>query len=284
MKTALGTGLSGLVGGAVTEGLSREYAFINFDLRLGVDILDRDSIARALDSHPGEVLLHCAGFTNVSAAHEQYGDKQGSCYQVNVDGTRHVAELCHERGIHLVHISTGYVFDGEQETPYVETDPKNPQDWYSVTKSLAEDVVTAVAPEATLLRINFPFRKVRSEKPDIWHKMADTLQAGKTGPFFHDHTFTLTPLEWFVPVVQWAFAQRRAGIFHATTSDIYSDLTLAQKVAASLGITTELSGSSVVAYNATAARPYQPHLILDNTKLVTAMHEDGYALAASSEL
>jgi dTDP-4-dehydrorhamnose reductase len=272
-EPVLGTGLSGLVGSRLVGLLSDEYEFTNLDLTLGVDILDPATIERVVAASPAKSLLHLAAFTDVNAAQQQDGDKNGACYRVNVDGTRNVAEVCAKHQKHLVHLSTGYVFDGQKNGPYTETDPKNPTDWYSVTKSFAEDVVTEITPDATILRINFPYRTDEFAKRDIWHKIADGLKEGKRGPFFADHYFTLTPIEWLSEVVRFVLKKRPAGIFHATTDQVYSDLTLAREIQKSLGLSGELLSSSVREYNRTAARPYQPSLILSSEKLKKAMAE-----------
>lgn len=268
----LGTGLSGLVGSGLVQQLQGKYKFHNLDLTNGVNILEPDSLEQAFTAHPAKVLLHLAAFTDVNAAQEQAGQKDGMVYQVNVEGTRNVAKLCARHDMHLIHLSTGYVFDGEKREAYTETDPVHPTDWYSVTKTEAEQVVQAVTPTATILRINFPYRQDEFPKKDIWHKLAESLIAGKTGPFFSDHYFTLTPVEWLASVVDWAIDTQPAGIFHTTTDDVYTDLSLAQAVAQELGLPVDnLAESSVHEYNKQAARPYQPSLILSNAKLKQAM-------------
>lgn len=271
MIPVLGTGLSGLVGSRLVELLSDEYEFTNLDLTNGVDILDEESVRSAVSGSPARSVLHLAAFTDVNAAQEQAGDKNGSCYKVNVTGTKNIAQACAEFDKHLIHFSTGYVFDGKKTGAYVETDAKNPTDWYSETKSIAEDVVGQIAPSATILRINFPYRSDEFPKRDIWHKLADGLKAGKTGPFFSDHYFTLTPVEWLADVIRWCLKEQPSGIFHATTDKVYTDLSLAQEVQKSLNLTGELIPSSVHEFNKTAQRPYQPSLILSNEKLKRAM-------------
>lgn len=270
-KLILGTGLSGLVGSSITKQLTNKYSFYNLDLTHGVDITKPASITKAVEENPGMVMLHLAGFTNVNAAQEQNGDQAGSCYQVNVEGTKNVAQVCASHDIPLIHISTGYVFDGLKAGPYQENDSVNPTDWYSITKNEAEKYLLSEHPKTTILRINFPYRQDKFPKQDIWHKMAATLQAGKNGPFFDDHYFSMTPLEWFSKIIDWMISHHPAGVFHAVTDTVYSDYSLAQTIQNNLGLNMNLQASSVHSYNKTASRPYQPSLILSNQKLKQVM-------------
>jgi dTDP-4-dehydrorhamnose reductase len=267
-----GTGLSGLVGSAITARLSNKYEFVNLDLSRGVDILDPSSIEKVLSSYQGKVLIHLAAFTDVNAAQQQDGDKSGSCWRVNVEGTANIVKACQQHQLHLIHFSTAYVFDGQQKTPYLESDPVNPVDWYSKTKAEAEKIVSTQLPKASILRISFPYSQQLSSRLDVWDKIAQTLKDGRTGPFFKDHFFTMTPLEWLVPVVDWAIETQPAGIWHTTTDKVFSDLSLAKLIANELNLpTSSLQSSSVREYNQKAERPYQPYLVLDNQKLKKAM-------------
>jgi dTDP-4-dehydrorhamnose reductase len=140
----LGTGLNGLVGSRFVKDFSDKYDFDNLDLRdpnRPVDITNAEQIMEILQNSPAEYIVHFAAFTNVSAAWEQSGDKDGVCYQVNVKGTENIIKACQATGKHLIHISTAYVFDGEKETLYTEEDPVKPIEWYGETKMLAEKAI-----------------------------------------------------------------------------------------------------------------------------------------------
>ncbi|NBV89407.1 MAG: NAD-dependent epimerase/dehydratase family protein, partial [Betaproteobacteria bacterium] len=66
-------------------------------------------------------------------------------------------ELCRAAGALLVHYSTDYVFEGNKNAPYIETDPVNPQNAYGRSKALGEANITAVAGDAVILRTGWVF-------------------------------------------------------------------------------------------------------------------------------
>lgn len=267
----LGTGLSGLVGSKVVEMLSDQYDFTNLDLSQGVDITNAQQVEQFIAASPAKSMLHLAAFTDLNKAEEQSGDTSGVAYQVNVLGTENVAAACQKHGKYLIHMSTGYVFDGTKSGPYVETDQTNPIDWYGATKLEAEEVVREHLPDrSAILRINFPYRQDDFPKLDIWHKVTAALQSGKTGPFFDDHFFTLTPIEWLAEVIRWCLQTEPYGIYHATSDTVYTDYTLAQEVMQSLGMTVDLQRGSLREYNQTAPRKYAESLILSSEKLKQA--------------
>ena len=125
----LGTGLNGLVGSKFVSDFSDRYLFDNLDLRdkqRPVDITQQQQVESVIAQSAAKFLIHFAAFTNVTAAFAQSGDKNGLCYQVNVVGTKNIAQACQKFNKHLIHISTAYVFNGEKEGLYTEQDPLSP--------------------------------------------------------------------------------------------------------------------------------------------------------------
>jgi dTDP-4-dehydrorhamnose reductase len=76
-----------------------------------------------------------------------------ACYTVNVIGSRNVARAAKAVGARLVHISTDYVFNGEQGM-YQESDVPNPSNYYSLTKVLGEEAARA-SPNSLIVRTSF---------------------------------------------------------------------------------------------------------------------------------
>jgi dTDP-4-dehydrorhamnose reductase len=127
---------------------SRGYAIASLS-REQLDVTDSESVRRAVWEHQPEVILNTAAYTDVDGAES---DRE-TAFAVNAEGARNVAEAAFECGARLVHFSTDYVFDGNSDRPYVETDRPNPKTVYGQSKLQGEQLVLQVMPEALVLRV-----------------------------------------------------------------------------------------------------------------------------------
>lgn len=115
-----------------------------------MNITDVESVLAVVRRERPQVIVHAAAYTNVGGAET---DRQ-KCWAVNVEGTRHLALAANEVGAKLVHISTDYVFDGEQGN-YRENDTPGPVvNYYSLTKLVAEEAARA-AQQHLIIRTSF---------------------------------------------------------------------------------------------------------------------------------
>lgn len=102
-----------------------------------LDITDKDAVIDLIKSVKPDVIFHCAAWTNVDGAEDNYD----ACYKVNVIGTKNLTEAAREIGAKIIYISSDYVFDGTKEGTYSETDKTNPLNTYGKTKFLGEEEV-----------------------------------------------------------------------------------------------------------------------------------------------
>jgi dTDP-4-dehydrorhamnose reductase len=94
--------------------------------------LTMESIMRV---HP-DWIINAAAYTNVDGAEHE----RDLCWRVNVTGVENLAHAAHRAGARLVHISTDYIFDG-QNGPYREDDRPNPRGFYAKSKLAGENVL-----------------------------------------------------------------------------------------------------------------------------------------------
>ncbi|MGI8748596.1 MAG: SDR family oxidoreductase [Deinococcus sp.] len=145
MKVLL-TGGSGRLGRELLSLLPDVAAPIRSEL----DVTSWESVRDGVRvAHP-QVVVHAAAYTDVAGAETD----RDTCWQVNVAGTRHVARAAAEVGAKLVHISTDYVFSGEQGG-YREADTPGPVvNFYALSKLVAEEAARA-APRHLSIRTSF---------------------------------------------------------------------------------------------------------------------------------
>ncbi|MEU4119416.1 sugar nucleotide-binding protein [Kitasatospora sp. NPDC028055] len=256
-----GTGLRGLVGDRAAElgGRNRWH-------QLECDLTDAAAVDRAVAESPAEVVAHFAAFTDLNAAAAQTGDRDGRCYRVNVDGTANLAAACRRHGRYLIHVSTDYVFSGDQEEPYRETDRPDPLDWYSRTKLWAEREVQESGCAFSVLRPSFPFRARYRRKEDLVRKLVGWLAAGRIPPMFEDTLVTPTFVDEFATAVE-RVAQLRPpdGLFHCAGGSSLSPYDLTVTVARTFGLDAAPAARGRLAdYLRDAGRPYPRWLNVSN--------------------
>jgi dTDP-4-dehydrorhamnose reductase len=112
-----------------------------------LDIVDPESVRRAMGRLEPSLVFNCAAFTDVDASEEA----TDLATAVNGLGAGYVAAACAEIGATLVHISTDYVFSGTQDG-YVETDPPAPINAYGRSKAFGEARVQAAEGDWRIVR------------------------------------------------------------------------------------------------------------------------------------
>lgn len=113
-----------------------------------LDLAEPEPVARCLDETGAELVINAAAFTDVDAAEsDPAGAERG-----NVTIPRVLAEATAERDLALVHVSTDYVFDGQADRPYLESDSPAPFNAYGRTKLAGEEAVRTANPRHFIVR------------------------------------------------------------------------------------------------------------------------------------
>lgn len=113
-----------------------------------LDITKPEDIRTFIRKNNINFIINCAAFTAVDKAESQ----EELCDLLNHKAPGFLAEAIQEAGGSLIHISTDYVFDGTNHTPYKENVPTCPNSVYGHTKLKGEQAVTAACPSAVIIR------------------------------------------------------------------------------------------------------------------------------------
>lgn len=117
------------------------------------DLTDKTALAAVFAEYQPQLVVNAAAYTAVDKAENE----RDLAFAVNSDGPAHLAALCADAAIPLVHISTDYVFDGTKREAYVEHDPIAPLNIYGASKAAGENAIRAVLPEHVILRTSWVY-------------------------------------------------------------------------------------------------------------------------------
>ncbi len=140
------TGAGGMLGRVLADQARREGREVLALTSSQCDITDAAAIERFVDA--GDVVINCAAFTKVDVAETE----EDRAHAVNAVGAENVAHACARAGAELIHVSTDYVFSGEQRRPYEIDDETGPLSVYGRTKLAGELAVLAAMPDAHIVR------------------------------------------------------------------------------------------------------------------------------------
>jgi len=99
-----------------------------------IDIADREKTFAVIKKVSPQIVINTAAYHHV----DNCEDHEASAFAVNSIGVKYLAQACREVDSALVHISTDYVFDGQKNTSYLESDIPHPQSVYGISKLAGE--------------------------------------------------------------------------------------------------------------------------------------------------
>ena len=109
-----------------------------------LDITNAKAVRSFVEAHGIDLIVNCAAYTNVDKAEED----EATAMKINADALG----VLGSQGVKVIHVSTDYVFSGDEHIPCRETDPVAPRTAYGRTKYEGEKRLLAACPEAVILR------------------------------------------------------------------------------------------------------------------------------------
>lgn len=253
------TGVRGQLGHDVLEELEKrhiEAVGVNSD---EMDIRDRESVDKVIDSiHPNAV-IHCAAWTAVDAAE----DESSACDAVNISGTEYIAEACRRNNAVMMYFSTDYVFDGEGDKPWKPEDKTAPIGAYGRSKCLGEEAVRRILPDQHfIIRLQWVYGINGKNFVKTMLRLAethDTLTVVSDQVGGPSYTRDIARLACDMIVTD------RYGTYHAANTGYCSWYEFAKAIFKEAGRDVKVVPVSSDAYPAKAKRPHNSRL--DTSKL-----------------
>ncbi len=121
--------------------------------RTEAEISDAAAVRKAISTHQPAIVINAAAYTAVDKAESD----EAAAFAGNALGPLVLANACAEAGSPLIHISTDYVFSGENDRPWLPADPVSPLGAYGRTKLAGEWAVVAQQPDSYIFRTSWVF-------------------------------------------------------------------------------------------------------------------------------
>lgn len=144
------TGGKGQLGIELNKQLNQKgtlYTVISADHHT-LDITDLNQVQQFVYKQQPHIIINCAAYTQVDKCEQE----KDIADKVNRIGPQYLALVSKEIGAKLVHISTDYVFSGDEYLPRKETDEVNPKTIYGITKWAGEEEVRKLCEHHFIIR------------------------------------------------------------------------------------------------------------------------------------
>ena len=255
------TGANGQLGNEMQllEKENPQHQYFNTDVAQ-LDITNPEAIEEFVSDNAIDIIVNCAAFTAVDKAESS----QELCHLLNAKAPEYLAAAVAKRGGYLVQVSTDYVFDGTNHTPYTEDEATCPNSVYGSTKLEGEKLAMAACANTMIIRTawlystfgnNFVKTMIRlgQEKPElgvIFDQIGTPTYAGDLAA-----AIMAAINHGIVP-----------GIYHFSNEGVISWYDFTKAIHRIAGITScHVKPLHTAEYPTPAARPH--YSVLDKTKI-----------------
>lgn len=274
-KKILITGSNGLLGQKLVELLSKEnvqvVATSRGENRLArgaylyrsMDITDPEEVALVLGEEHPDVVMHTAAMTNVDQC-ELHRDE---AYLLNVTAVEYLIKGCEANDIFLVHVSTDFIFSGE-EGPLKEDAKPDPVNYYGETKLIAEQKIIESNIRWAIARTVLVYGVAQDmSRSNIILWVKNNLEAGKKIQVVDDQYRTPTLAE-DLAIGCWLIAKNEVeGIFNISGKDMLTPYEIALKTAEIFELDRSLiSRTDSATFTQPAKRPPKTGFIVDKAR------------------
>lgn len=224
-----------------------------------LDITDAAALDCFVAEHAIDGIVNCAAYTAVDKAESNVD----LCRLLNATAPGYLASAINKRGGWMIQVSTDYVFNGTNHTPYREDEPTCPNSVYGVTKLEGEQAVAAACPRSMIIRTAWLYSTFGSNFVKTMLRLGREKE--QLGVIF-DQVGTPTYARDLAVAICAAIDNIVPGIYHFSNEGVISWYDFTKAIHRIAGITTcNVRPLHTEEYPTPAARPH--YSVLDKTKI-----------------
>lgn len=255
------TGCNGQLGNEMQllEKVYDEHTYYNTDVA-ELDITDQTAVERFVCDHAIDGIVNCAAYTAVDKAESN----EALCQLLNAEAPAYLAHAVGQRGGWMIQISTDYVFDGTNHTPYTEDEDTCPNSVYGRTKLVGELNVQKLCERSMIIRTAWLYSTFGNNFVKTMIRLG--REKAELGVIF-DQIGTPTYARDLAVCIMTAIRQGVIpGIYHFSNEGVTSWYDFTKAIHRLAAITTcHVRPLHTAEYPTAAARPH--YSVLDKTKI-----------------
>ncbi len=245
MEKIIITGSNGLLGQKLIKFLVKKNTYIIYGVSKGenrlkdkknytyinLDLTDNIALTQFVDKINPDYIIHTAAMTNVDTCELH----KKECDIINVDAVKTLVELCKKNNIHLIHLSTDFIFDGEKGF-YTEDDIPNPINYYGLSKLRSESIIIDSNIKHTILRTILVYGLTDDQRNNIVLWVKNSIEQEQQINVVTDQLRMPTMVDDLAQACIYALENNIEGIFNISSNQLMSIYEIALEVAKAFGL------------------------------------------------
>lgn len=229
-----------------------------------MDITDEVQVQHKFQEIKPQYCINAAAYTAVDKAETDVE----KAHAINVTGVENIAKACKQNNTVLLHVSTDFVFDGNQTTPYTENDAPNPLGVYGQTKLDGEHVIPTILSKYYIVRTAWLYSQFANNFMKTMIRLGqerDSLSVVNDQIGTPTHAVDLAEVLVAIIAKNSFSKDENYGLYHFSNEGECSWFDFAAKIFEVNHINIELTSIPTSAYPTPAKRP--KYSVLDKTKI-----------------
>ena len=257
------TGANGQLGNEmriVSKGSSDNYIFTDVE---ELDITNCDAIRKCVAENDVKVIVNCAAYTNVDKAE----DDEATAELLNAQAVEYMAKVCKENDATLIHISTDYVFGGNNgNTPRGEAEAVNPTGAYGRSKLHGEEAIRKSGCSHIIIRTAWLYSEFGNNFVKTMRRL--TAEKDKLNVVFDQigtPTYAMDLAKVIFKIIEEKLFKDIEGVYHFSNEGVISWYDFAKEICELSGNECDIQPCHSDEFPSKVKRPN--YSVLDKTKI-----------------